>query len=172
VTRTGGECSLDFEPALANTALVSRLDVNGRPLSYDQQISAEHHHLRIRFVLKEGLNVIRIRMANDFGVSYAFLLPELGSPSSDLRILSEEMGDLASPMDLELSGRAGTMYEMAVWNPGLIESVEGAELVKDAAGCAKLRVYFAEKDGGGYTHQRIMIHLHAPKMPKAKALKQ
>jgi glycogen debranching enzyme len=171
VTRTGGECAIDFEPSLANTALVSRLDVNGRPLSYDQQISAEHHHLRIRFVLKEGLNVIRIRMANDFGVSYAFLLPELGSPSSDLRILSEEMGDLASPMDLELSGRAGTMYEMAVWNPGLIESVEGAELVKDAAGGAKLRVYFAAKDGGEYTHQRVLIHLHAPKIPRAKALK-
>ncbi len=168
VTRTGGECSLDFEPALANTALVGRLEVNGRPLSYDQQISTEHHHLRIRFALKEGLNVVRIRVANDFGVSYAFRLPELGSPSSDLRILSEEMGDLTSPMDLELSGRAGMMYELAVWNPGLIETVEGAELVKDAAGGAKLRVYFAEKDGGEYTHQRIMIHLHAPKIPLGK----
>jgi hypothetical protein len=118
--------------------------------------------------LKEGLNVVRIRVGNDFGVSYAFRLLKLGSPSSDLRILSEEMGDLTSPMDLELSGRAGMMYEMAVWNPGLIETVEGAELVKDAAGGAKLRIYFAEKDGGEYTHQRILIHLHALKIPRGK----
>jgi GH15 family glucan-1,4-alpha-glucosidase len=171
VTRTGGECALDFEPALANTALVGRLDVNGKPSSYDQQISAEHHHLRIRFALKEGLNVVRIRVANDFGVSYAFHLPELGSPSSDLRILSEEMGDLTSPMDLELSGRAGATYEMTVWNSGLIETVEGAELVKDAAGGAKLRVYFAEKDGGEYTRQRILIHLRGPKIPRGKVVK-
>ncbi len=48
VTRTGGECSLDFEPALANTALVGRVNVNGRPITYDQRMLAEHHHLRIK----------------------------------------------------------------------------------------------------------------------------
>src|SRR5271163_215621 len=156
VTRTGGECTLEFEPALANTALVGRVDVNGRPTTYDQQILAEHHHLRIKVALKDGKNVVRIPVANDFGVAYTFRLPELGSESSDLRILSEEMGDVASPMDLELSGRAGTTYEMAVWNPGLIESVEGAELVKDASGGAKLRIYFAGTAGEGYVHQRIL----------------
>jgi hypothetical protein len=172
VTRTGGECTLDFEPALANTALVGRVDVNGRPTTYDQQILAEHHHLRIKVALKEGKNIVRIPVANDFGVSYTFRLPELGSESSDLRILSEEMGDVTSPMDLELSGRVGATYEMAVWNPGLIESVEGAELVKDAAGGAKLRIHFAGTIGEGYVHQRILIHLHQAKNPRRKALKK
>jgi glycogen debranching enzyme len=171
VTRTGGECSLDFEPELANTALVSRVDVNGRPLSYDQQILAEHHHLKIKLPLKEEKNIVRIRVANDFGVSYALRLPELGSESSDLRILSEEMGDVAAPMELVVAGRAGATYDLAVWNPGLIDSVRGAELIKDTAGGAKLRIHFAAKEGEEYPHQQVMIFLHPPKISR-KVVKQ
>ncbi len=166
VTRTGGECSLDFEPTLANTALVSRVDVNGRPLSYDQQISAEHHHLKIKFLLKEGKNIVRIHVTNDFGVSYAFRLPDLGSESSDLRILSEEMGDVAAPMELITAGRAGVTYDLAVWNPSMIDSVRGAELIKDAAGAAKLRIHFEAKAGEEYAHQRVVIFLHPPKVSR------
>jgi hypothetical protein len=170
-TRTGGECTLDFEPAVANTVLEVRVEVNGRPQSFDQQISAEHHHLRIKVALKEGKNTVRIRVPNDFGLSYAFHLPELGSASSDLRILSEEMGDVTSPMDLELSGRAGTTYQMTVWNPGQIESVEGAELVRDTAGGAKLEIHFPAKAGEEYAHQRVLVHMHQARTPRAKALK-
>jgi GH15 family glucan-1,4-alpha-glucosidase len=172
ITRTGAECALDFEPALANSALVGRVEVNGRPTTYDQQILAEHHHLRIKVELKEGKNVVRIPVTNDFGVEYTFRLPELGSASSDLRILSEEMGDVTSPMELELSGRAGATYGMAVWNPGLIESVEGAELVKDATGGAKLQIHFSAAAGGEYVHQRVLIHLHAAKISRKRAQKQ
>ncbi len=169
--RTGGECSLDFEPAVANSVLEVRVDVNGRPQSFDQQISSEHHHLKIKFALKEGKNVVRIRMPNDFGVSYAFRLPELGSESSDLRILSEEMGDATTPMELIMAGRAGAAYDLAVWNPSMIESVKGAELIKDANGGARLRIHFAGKAGEDYPHQRVVIFLHPPKVPR-KFLKQ
>jgi len=171
VTRTGGECALDFEPALANSALVGRVEVNGRVQSFDQQMSAEHHHLKIKVALKEGKNIVRIPVTNDFGVSYKFRLPELGSASSDLRILSEEMGDVAAPMELITAGRAGATYDLAVWNPGLIDSVRGAELVKDASGGAKLRIHFAAKEGEDYPHQRVVIFLHPPRVPR-KFVKQ
>ncbi len=170
-TRTGGECALDFEPALANSALVGRVEVNGRVQSFDQQMSAEHHHLKIKVTLKEGKNIVRIPVTNDFGVSYTFRLPELGSASSDLRILSEEMGDVAAPMELITAGRGGATYDLAVWNPGLIDSVRGAELVKDASGGAKLRIHFAAKEGEDYPHQRVVIFLHPPKVPR-KFVKQ
>jgi len=171
ITRTGGECSLDFEPALANTALVGRVNVNGRPTTYDQRMLAEHHHLRIKVALKEGKNVVHIPVANDFGVSYDFRLPELGRASSDLRILSAKLEDVAAPMELVTAGRAGATYDLAVWNPSMIESVRGAELIKDAAGGAKLRIYFAAKENEDYPHQRVVIFLHAPKVPR-KFLKQ
>ncbi|MGC2288212.1 MAG: hypothetical protein WA542_23410 [Candidatus Acidiferrum sp.] len=165
-TRTGGECTLDFEPEVANTVLAVRVDVNGRQQSFDQLLSSEHHHLKIKFALKEGKNIIRVRDPNDFGVSYALRLPELGSASSDLRILSREMGDATSPMELVMAGRAGAMYELDVWNPGIIESVRGAELVKEASGVAKLRVHFEAKAGETYPHQRVVFFFHLPKIPR------
>jgi GH15 family glucan-1,4-alpha-glucosidase len=172
VTRTGGECALDFEPVVANSALVGRVEVNGKVQSFDQQILEEHRHLRIQLALKEGKNVIRIPVSNDFGLSYAFRLPELGSASSDLRIISEEMGDVTAPMDLEVSGRAGATYEMGVWNPALVESVERAELVKDAAGEAKLRIHFVPGEGEGYARQRVLIHLRAAKNSRGQKPKR
>jgi GH15 family glucan-1,4-alpha-glucosidase len=168
VTRTGGECALDFEPALANSALVGRVEVNGRPTTYDQQISAEHHHLRIKVELKEGKNVVRIPVTNDFGVAYASRLPELGNASSGLRILSEKMEDVTAPMELVVEGRGGATYELSVWNPGMIVSAEGAEVVKDGAGGAKLLIHFGVAGGEGYTQQKVTIHLQAPKSARKK----
>jgi GH15 family glucan-1,4-alpha-glucosidase len=171
VTRTGGECLLDFEPALANTALVGRVSVDRRPTTYDQRMLAEHHHLRIKVALKEGKNVVHIPVANDFGVSYAFRLPELGSASSDLRILSANMEDVTAPMELVTAGRAGATYDLAVWNPSMIESVRGAELVKDANGGTNVRIHFEGKVGEEYPHQRVVIFFHPAKVPR-KFLKQ
>jgi GH15 family glucan-1,4-alpha-glucosidase len=171
VTRTGGECSLDFEPALANTALVGRVSVNGRPTTYDQRMLTEHHHLRIKVALKEGKNVVHIPVTNDFGVSYAFRLPELGSANSDLRIVSANMEDVTAPMELVTAGRAGATYDLAVWNPGMIESVRGAELVKDASGGTNVRIHFEGKEGEEYPHQRVVIFFHPAKVPR-KFLKQ
>lgn len=176
-TRTGGACTLDFEPELANSALVGRLEVNGRPQTYDQWISAEHHHVKIKFALAEGKNTLRLRVQNDFGLAYDFRLPKLGSASSDLRIISEEMEDVTAPLVLETAGRAGKTYDLSVWNPALIDSVEGAELVKDSEGHAKLRVHFAgdvESAGNAanatddYVHQKIVVHLHPQKLPGKK----
>ncbi len=170
-TRSGGQCFLDFEPEVSNSVLAVRVDVNGRAQSFDQRLSLEHHHLKIRFALKEGKNTVRIREPNDFGVSYAFRLPELGSASSDLRILSQEMGDATSPMELVMAGHAGATYELDVWNPEVIESVRGAELVKDASGVTKLQVHFEEKAGETYPHQRVVFFFHLPKI-SSKFLKQ
>jgi glycogen debranching enzyme len=171
VARTGGECELDFEPPLANSAWNIRLEVNGRRQSFDQWISAAHFHMKIKTALKEGENVIRIRVADDFGLSYVSRLPELGSESSGLRILSEEMGDMTAPMELEISGRSGMTYDLAVWNPGLIESVDGAELVKDTDGLTKLQVHFAGNTAGEYAHEKIVIHLRPQKLPRKKGRK-
>jgi len=88
-----------------------------------------------------------------------------------LRILSEDMGDVAAPMELVTAGRAGATYDLAVWNPGMIDSVRGAELIKDAVGGAKLRIRFAAKEGEDYPHQRVVLFLHSPKVAR-KFLKQ
>ena len=170
-TRTGGSCTLDFEPELANSALVGRLEVNGRPQTYDQWISSEHHHVKIKFPLAEGKNTVRLRVQNDFGLAYDFRLPKLGSASSDLRIISEEMEDVTAPLVLETAGRAGETYDLSVWNAALIDSVEGAEVVKDSEGHAKLRVHFVGNATDDYVHEKIVVHLHPQNLPGKKNAK-
>ena len=159
-TRTGGECTLDFELPLPNTARDVRVEVNGRERSFDQQSFSEDHHVKISFGLKEGKNTVRVHVPRDFGVSYSFRLPELGSASTDLRILSTEMSEATAPMVLETAGRAGKTYELSVWNPGLIESVQGAELVKDGMGGARLRIQIEGNAGEEYARQRVTIYFH------------
>ena len=171
-TRTGGECTLDFEPELASSTLVERVEANGRLQAFDQEIDTEHHHLKIQFGLKEGRNTVHIRVQRDFGVAYDFRLPALGSKSEDLRVLSETVRDGFAPMELETQGRPGATYEMTIWNPALIDSVEGAELVKDASGGAKLRIHFQQARDQEYEHQRVMIHFHAPRLSKGKATRE
>ena len=171
-TRTGGECALSLELPLANSVWDARVEVNGKTQRFDQQISAEDHHLKLQIALKEGQNTIRARLRNDFGLAYDFRLPELGSRSEDLRILSETMADIFSPMEMEAEGRVGATYDLAVWNAGLIDSVQGAELVKDAAGEAKLRIHFASDIEKEYAQQRVTIYFHLPKLPKGKRVKE
>ncbi|HTQ60882.1 MAG TPA: hypothetical protein VMI32_11690 [Candidatus Solibacter sp.] len=165
-TRTGGACTLEFEPAVANSVLAVRVTVNGRERTFDQQISSEDHHIELKVALKEGKNSIRILAPNDFGLSYMLRLPELGDKSEGLRILSETMADAFSPMELETAGRAGATYDLAVWNPGVIESVRGAELLNTPGAGVKLRIHFEEKAGEDYPHQRVVVFFHAPKIPR------
>jgi glycogen debranching enzyme len=172
VTRSGGECTLNWELPLANSVWDARVEVNGKAASFDQQISSEDHHLKMQISLKVGQNTIRARVRNDFGLAYDFRLPKLGSKSEDLRILSQTMADMFSPLELETEGRAGATYELAVWNPGLIDSVQGAELVKDAAGGANLRIQFPRQSDKEYVQQRVTIYFHLPKLPKGKKLRE
>ena len=82
------------------------------------------------------------------------------------------MEDVTAPMELETEGRAGAAYDLAVWNAELIESVEGGELVKDAASGVKLRVHFGGSQGSEYVHQRVLIHLNAQRPVRKKRSKE
>jgi len=171
-TRSGGECTLNFELPLAKSVWETRVDFNGKEQSVDHQISPEDDHLKVQVRLKPGLNTIRVHIRNDFGLAYDFSLPELGSKSGDLRILSHTMADMFSPLQLETEGRAGATYELVVWNPALIDSVQGAELRKDATGGAKLRIEFPSDGDKDYVQRRVTIYFHLPKVHKGKKVNE
>jgi hypothetical protein len=54
---------------------------------------------------------------------------------------------------LEISGLAGRRYELSVWNPGQISSVEGAVLTK----LGKLEIQMAP-GADAYLRQKIVLH--------------
>ena len=69
-----------------------------------------------------------IRTRKDFGLSLTNELPHLGSASRGLRVISESWNASKNLLTLETSGAAGQRYELSVWNPAQVSSVEGAHL--------------------------------------------
>jgi glycogen debranching enzyme len=168
ITRTGDECAFAFEPTMAGPAMEVRAEVNGKQTPVDYKFYSEHHHIQLKIALQEGKNTIGLHVKNDFGLTYDFRLPPVGSKSSDLRVLSQS-GDQYS-MTLMLAGCAGGTYDLEVWNPGIIESVVGADLVKQPDRTAKLRVHF--EGNGEYSNRQVEIRFRQSKVSKKAKLKE
>jgi hypothetical protein len=61
-------------------------------------------------------------------------------------------------LTLEVSGLAGSRYELGVWNSGQISSVEGAALSKNE----KLQIQMPGAGSDSYVQQKIVIHFGKP----------
>src|SRR5262249_24958493 len=103
--------------------------------------------------LHRGKGTLRIKLGNDFGVGYSRSQPPLGSSSRDPRIIPEHWNPAHDELTLQTAGIAGSRYELDLWNPGQIRSIEGAEL-KDE----KLIVTLPSGDGSTYTPHRLVLH--------------
>jgi len=158
VTRTGGECTIDFRPALSPRASVLGTELSGQRVEYRAAAHQADQHVETRFAVPEGASTLRIHVKNDFGVSHASTLPPLGATSRGLRVISETWSAERDRMELEVAGAAGKGYEMAVWNPGQIESVEGAQLVKKDSEAAKIQIQFPATTSDPYPHRKVVFH--------------
>jgi glycogen debranching enzyme len=153
-----GDCWVDFSPSLSLRTEVTSVEMNGRPLPFRIQPNASDQHLSVRFPVDGGLNTVVIRVKNDFGLAFSNELPALGSASRSLRVVSESWNSSRNQLTLEVSGRSGGRYELAVWNPAQITSVEGAALTKTA----KLEVQIPGAATDPYSQHTIVIHFARP----------
>jgi glycogen debranching enzyme len=155
VRRAGNsDCSLEFSPALSLRALVVGVEVNGHPVPFHIGSNAEDQHVTIQFSLSASLSKVRVRLRNDFGLSMTQELPRLGGSSHGLRIVSESWTATRDALTLSVAGTPGSHYDLAVWNPGQIVSVDGARLITDSAGAVSARVQFPAGDQA----RRITFH--------------
>ncbi len=152
-----GDCSVEFSPALGLRAEVVSAEMNGRPVPFKVAKNDLDQHVTVRFSVYGGPNTLRIRVKNDFGLSLDSELPPMGSASRGLRVLSESWTPTLDRMELEVSGKAGSEYEMSVWDPAQASSVEGAELVKSRE-AAKIKIRFPAESSEPYPHEKIIIH--------------
>jgi glycogen debranching enzyme len=153
VKRNGaGDCSIEFSPAFSLRTQIESVDLNDHPLPFKVRPSHNDQHLLVRFPVKEGVNVLVVHMKNDFGLSLSNELPSLGSASRGLRVLSESWNQEKTQLTLETSGRGGSHYEMGVWNPSEISSVDGGALTK----AGKLEIEMPPSDS--YVSQKVVIH--------------
>jgi hypothetical protein len=131
---------VDFRPAVSLRAKVLAVVLNGRSLPFHLQANNADQHVQIRIPVREGANSLRIRLQNEFGLSYSSFLPGLGATSQGLRVLSETWSPAHDQLTIQVSGLPGGQYELFVWNPSQIATVQGARLVKGGKGETKLRV--------------------------------
>ena len=152
--RTGtGDCWVEFSPAFSLRTQVVSVQMNGRPLPFKTEPNGNDQHLSARFPLNDGTNNLVIRVKNDFGLALSNELPALGSASRSLRVLSESWNASKTQLTLEVAGRAGMSYQMDVWSPGQISSVEGAVLTK----LGKLEFQMPQGTDG-YVQRKVVIH--------------
>jgi hypothetical protein len=110
-------------------------------------------HVVVRTNISKGKNRLIIRLKNDFGISYDSSLPALGSSSIGLRLISDSWSASGDQESLEFAGAAGKAYELAVWNPAEVSSMEGAK-IKDG----KLLINVPASSSDAYPHQGVVIH--------------
>jgi len=92
---------------------------------------------------------------NDFGLALNNDLPPLGSASRGLRVISESWNSSRTQLIVELSGRAGSRYELSVWNSTQISSIDGATLTK----AGKIAIQMPQGANDEYVSLKIEIRL-------------
>jgi glycogen debranching enzyme len=161
VGRTSGseECTIEFRPAISPRAKVQKVDLNFKPVPFRIEANGEDQHVVVRFPVKGGKYLLRIWITNDFGFSADPVLPPLGSASGGLRVLSETWSSSKDQLALEVSGAAGGEYELSIWDPGEIKSVEGADLnyPRTAKG-PFVAIQIPESASERYPHKKVVFH--------------
>jgi hypothetical protein len=118
------------------------------------QPNQNDQHLLVRFPVSGGPNnTLTIHMKNDFGLAVMNELPPLGSASRGLRVISESWNATRNQVTMEVSGRAGSRYELGVWNAGQVSSVDGGTLTKSG----KLELQMPQGTPDSYTSQSVII---------------
>jgi len=149
-----GDCWLEFSPPLSLRAEVVSVELNGRPLVFKVQPNQNDQHVLVRFPVSGSSNALTIRVRNDFGLTVTNELPPLGSASRDLRVISESWNAARNQLTMGVSGRAGSRYELGVWNAGQVSSVDGGTLNRSG----KLQIQMPQGEAESYTSQSVTIH--------------
>jgi glycogen debranching enzyme len=149
-----GDCWIEFSPAFSLRTEIASVEMNGRPLPFKMQSNSNDQHVHVLFPVYGGPNSVIIRVKNDFGLAVANELPTLGSASRGLRVVSELWNSAKNQLTLDVTGLAGSQYELGVWNPDQISSLEGASLTK----AGKLQIQMPPTPADSYLHQKVVIH--------------
>lgn len=156
-------CPIDFEPAISLRAEVLGAELNGHPVPFHVAPNDEDQHVAVRISASGASATLKIRVRNDFAVSYESTLPALGSPTRGLRILSESWSASRDTFTMNVAGTPGAAYDLSVWNPAQTASVEGGELLGSEHDAAKVHVKFPPSESPADATRKIIFHFSAKK---------
>ena len=148
---------IDFRPAVSLRAKILSVTLNGRSVPFHAQVNGDDQHVLVRIPVLGESNSLRIQVKDDFGLAYASTLPAMGASTQGLRILSETWTPARDRLTINLSGHAGSEYQLSIWNAGQIASVEGARLVTAPDGKKKLVLALPKSEAESVSHASISI---------------
>jgi len=148
-----GECWVEFSPAVSPRAQIVSAELNGRPIAFKLTRNDHDQHVSVRLPVYGGRNRLVIRVKNDFGLTLENPLPPLGSASRGLRVISDSWNASNDQLTLELSGRGGEHYELAVSNPGQVAKIEGATIAKSG----RLEIQMPGPPSESYVSQKVVL---------------
>jgi glycogen debranching enzyme len=158
VARSGGDCTLEFSPAVSPRARIIGIEMNGRRVPFQIKKNDVDQHIVVQFPVAAGESTLHIRVKNDFGLSLSPALPPLGSTSQGLRVLKESWTSTWDALTLEIAGAQGKQYELGLWNPGQVASVDGAELLRTNPESARITITIPKNESDSFPRERIVIH--------------
>jgi glycogen debranching enzyme len=123
--KSSSATTLVFSPALNPRTEVVSAELNGHHVAYHLRKNGIDQHVEIELPLSSTSATLRVKLRNDFGLSYDNPLPELGGSSQALRILSETWNAGHTQLTLSVAGIPGHRYVLNVWNPTQIATVDG-----------------------------------------------
>jgi len=150
---SSGKAELQFSPAMSLRAQVTTAEVNGHRVPFQMERDDYDQHSLVRVSIVQGKSTVRIRVGNDFGITYASSLPSLGSISHGLRVTSESWSASRDALALEVAGFSGSQYQLPVWGAGQIASIDGAEIEG-----GRMVVKFSPDASDAYAREKITIH--------------
>ena len=154
-----GECTFVFQPALSLRAEVISVELNGRPLPFEVKENDSDQHLITHFPLSSAPSVLKIRVRDDFSVSYRSQLPEPGRKSEGLRILAENWNAARNELTLEVEGLPARSYDLSIFNEKAILSVEGGTITKVPESPETLSVTLPGGDETQFVGGTVVVHL-------------
>ena len=153
------DCSVAFSPAVSLRASVLSAEWNGKPIPFKLTPSTQDQHVDVVLPATKTPGTLRIRLKNDFSLTYNNDLPALGTTSQDLRILAESWNSARTQLTITVAGVPGKHYVVPVRGASQIASLTGARMLRDAAGGGgALQVDFLEASSPAYVEHEVVLN--------------
>jgi glycogen debranching enzyme len=157
-TKATDNCSIAFSPAVSLRAGVLGAEWNGRPIPFKVIPNSQDQHIEILLPVTTVPGTLRIRLKNDFALTYSNDLPALGSASEGLRVLSESWNSPHTQLTVSVAGLPGKHYDLAMRGAEQVVSVTGGSLQRTTADAGMLRVDFPATGSMEYVNREIVLN--------------
>jgi glycogen debranching enzyme len=164
-TAGGNDCIIEFRPAVSARAQVQRVELNGQPLPFRIEPHDADQHVVVRIPLRNAKNSLKIYLANDFSISVDSTLPQLGSSSQGLRIISQTWSPSKDQLTLELCEKPGAEYQLRMSNPEQIDRLDvlGRSDILGHWRNGVVTIRVPKKDSEEYQHAKLVIIFKSPR---------